>query len=61
MISNRVMLELSDSEKEPYVSSSPKHLNNAFLELYSRTLLVGRSMGVALIRKSSANVDSLKA
>jgi len=60
MISNRVMFELSDSEKDPYTPSSPEKLNNAFLELCSHTLLIGRSMGASLIKKNSKNVESLK-
>jgi len=61
MISNQIILDLSDSEKEPYNSSFVTELNNAFLELCLFTLLVSQNIGDGLLKKGSDAVEKFKA
>jgi len=62
MVSNRVSMDLDSYEFGPYsVKTSPLDLHTAFLELATRTLLVGRIMGDELMRKGNEGVEKMKA
>jgi len=62
MVSNRVSVDLDSYEFGPdSTKTSPSDLHTVFLELATRTLLVGWIMGDELMRKDYEGVEKLKA